>query len=170
MCEGKFSVHVKNGNYKTSLKITRTGTQVMAIQEAYCTTFRPFNVLQECKSPVWFIGHKKETEDEICNIWHSLVALSKLPLLEKCRVYTSAVGFLQGRAMAQVVSLRPINAEAWGGSQVNLCGICRGQSCTGTGFSPISSVFPASIAPLRSATHIIWGTKNITGSGSNSEM
>jgi hypothetical protein len=43
-----------------------------------------------------------------------------------------------GRAMAQAVSRRPPTAEA----RVSPCGICGGQSGTGTGFSPSTSVFP----------------------------
>jgi hypothetical protein len=44
---------------------------------------------------------------------------------------------LEGRAMAQVVSRRPLTTEA----RVNPCGIYGRQSGTGTGFSPSSSVF-----------------------------
>jgi hypothetical protein len=40
--------------------------------------------------------------------------------------------------MAQAVSRRALTAEA----RVNSCGIYGGQSGTGTGFSPSSSVFP----------------------------
>jgi hypothetical protein len=47
-----------------------------------------------------------------------------------------------GRAKAQVVSRRPLTAEAWVRAPVSLCGICGGQSGTGTGFSPSSSIFP----------------------------
>jgi hypothetical protein len=47
-----------------------------------------------------------------------------------------------GRAMAQVVSRRPLTAKARVCARVNPCGICGGQSGTGTGFSPSSSVFP----------------------------
>jgi hypothetical protein len=43
-----------------------------------------------------------------------------------------------GRAMAQAVSRRPLTEE----SRVGPCGICGGQSGTGTGFSPSTSVFP----------------------------
>jgi hypothetical protein len=46
-----------------------------------------------------------------------------------------------GRAMAQAVSRRPSTAEARVRS-VSPCGICGGQSGTGTGFSPSTSVFP----------------------------
>jgi hypothetical protein len=47
-----------------------------------------------------------------------------------------------GRAMAQVISRRPVTAKARVRTRVNPCGICGGQSGTGTGFSPSSSVFP----------------------------
>jgi hypothetical protein len=51
--------------------------------------------------------------------------------------------------MAQVVSRRPLTAEAQFRAQVNPCGICGGQSYTGTGF------------PLALQTHIIWGMRNM---------
>jgi hypothetical protein len=44
--------------------------------------------------------------------------------------------------MAQVVSRRPLTAEARVRARVNPCEICGGQSGIGTGFSPSSSVFP----------------------------
>jgi hypothetical protein len=47
---------------------------------------------------------------------------------------------VSGRAMAQVVSRRPLTAEDRVRARVNPCGICCGQSGTGTRFSPSSSV------------------------------
>jgi hypothetical protein len=44
--------------------------------------------------------------------------------------------------MAQVVSRRPLTAEARFRARANPRGICGGQSGTGTGLSPSSSVFP----------------------------
>jgi hypothetical protein len=58
-------------------------------------------------------------------------------------LYASA----RGRAMAQVVSRRPLTAEARFRAEVNPCVICGGQSVTGTGFSPSSSVSPVDIIP-----------------------
>jgi hypothetical protein len=52
-----------------------------------------------------------------------------------------------GRAMAQVVSRRPLTAEARVRARVNPCGICGGQSGTRTGFlrvirfSPVNTSF-----------------------------
>jgi hypothetical protein len=48
---------------------------------------------------------------------------------------------LQGRAVAQAVNRRSPIAQARVRSQVSPCGMCCGQSGTGTGFSPSTSVF-----------------------------
>jgi hypothetical protein len=54
--------------------------------------------------------------------------------------------------MAQAVSRRPLTAEDRVRSRVSPCGICGGQSGTGKGFSPSTSVFPcqfySTVAPL----------------------
>jgi hypothetical protein len=52
-----------------------------------------------------------------------------------------------GRAMAQAVSRWPLTAEARARSRVSPCGICGGQSGTGTGFFPSTSVFPVNFIP-----------------------
>jgi hypothetical protein len=63
-----------------------------------------------------------------------------------------------GRAMAKVVSRRTLTAE----TRVNPCGICGGQSGTGTGFSPNSSVFPCQYnSKVALQTHIVWGMRNM---------
>jgi hypothetical protein len=60
---------------------------------------------------------------------------------------------LGGRAMAQVVSRQPLTTEAW----VHPCGICGGQSGTGTGFSseffgfPLSVIIPLSLSTIISS-------------------
>jgi hypothetical protein len=64
--------------------------------------------------------------------------------------------------MIQVVSRRPLIAKARVRVRVNPCRICGGQSGTGTGFSPSSSVFPCQYhSTVTLQTHIIWGMRNI---------
>jgi hypothetical protein len=59
--------------------------------------------------------------------------------------------------MAQTVSRRPVTAEARNRSRISQCGICGGQSGTGIGFYPSTSVFPCQFhstgAPLLGKTH-----------------
>jgi hypothetical protein len=64
--------------------------------------------------------------------------------------------------VAQVVSRRPLAVEARVRARVNPCGICGGQSGTGTGFSPSLSVFPWQYhSTVALQTHIIWGMRNM---------
>jgi hypothetical protein len=48
------------------------------------------------------------------------------------------LSIMPGRTTAQAVSRRPLTADARVRAQASLCGICGGQSGTGTGFSPKS--------------------------------
>jgi hypothetical protein len=48
---------------------------------------------------------------------------------------------LLGHAMAQAVCQKTVTMEAWAHTWISPYGICGGQSVTGTGFSPSSSVF-----------------------------
>jgi hypothetical protein len=64
--------------------------------------------------------------------------------------------------MAQAVIRWPVTAEAWVRARVNPCGIYGGQSGTGTGFDPSSSVFPCQYdSTVALQTHIIWGMRNM---------
>jgi hypothetical protein len=69
----------------------------------------------------------------------------------------SEVTELPGRAMAQVVSRRPLTSETRVRARVNPFGICGGQRGTGTGFSPSSSVFPCHIIPPSLSKLISYG-------------
>jgi hypothetical protein len=72
--------------------------------------------------------------------------------------------------MAQAVNRRALTAESQVRARVNPFGVYGGQSGTGTGFSPSSSVFPCqnhSTVALR--THIIWGMINLSVRESSSE-
>jgi hypothetical protein len=81
--------------------------------------------------------------------------------LYRC-IYIEVTSSVSGRAMAQVVSRRPLTAEARVRARVNPCGICGGQSGTGIGFSPSSSVFPCQChSTVAVETHIIWGMRNM---------
>jgi hypothetical protein len=60
---------------------------------------------------------------------------------------------LSGRAMPHAVSRRPLTTEARVRSRVNPCGICGGQSGTGTGFSPSNSVFPCQLHSIGAPLH-----------------
>jgi hypothetical protein len=78
------------------------------------------------------------------------------------RIVSFVMSSTKDRAMAQVVSRRPLTAEARVRARINPCGICGGQNGTGTGFSPGSSVFPCQYhSTVALQTHIIWGMRNM---------
>jgi hypothetical protein len=80
----------------------------------------------------------------------------------KMKIHTVLTYIIEGRAMAQVVSRRPLTAEARVRARVNPCGICGAQSGTGTGFSPSSSVLPCQYhSTVALQTHIILGMRNM---------
>jgi hypothetical protein len=71
----------------------------------------------------------------------SLTALLALLLMRWLKEHLQNFNVLQGHAMAQAVSHWPLIIEAHVYAQVSLCGICGGQSGTGTGFTLKPSVF-----------------------------
>jgi hypothetical protein len=74
-----------------------------------------------------------------------------------------------GHAIAQAVSDRPLITEAQIRTWVSPCGICGGQSGTGTGFSLSSSVFPCQYHSTTALHLIIWGIKNSPVGGCSSD-
>jgi hypothetical protein len=59
------------------------------------------------------------------------------------------------RAIAQVISRRPLTAEALVRARVSPCGIFGGQIGSGTGFPPSLLIFPVSIIPPWLSTLIL---------------
>jgi hypothetical protein len=75
----------------------------------------------------------------------------------------------EGHAIAQVVSHQLLTMEAGFATRGNACGICVGQSCTGTGSSVGLSLFPINIASvLHIHLYIIWGMESGAISGCSS--
>lgn len=72
--------------------------------------------------------------------------------------------------MAQVVSLRPFTAQGRVRVRVKICGICRGQSGTRTGFSQNSLVSLCQYHfAVSSHTRVIWGMNERPVGGPSSE-
>jgi hypothetical protein len=55
---------------------------------------------------------------------------------------TDVMNLTDGNVMAQVVSHQPLTMEGQVCAWYITCGICAGQSSSGTGFSPSSSLLP----------------------------
>jgi hypothetical protein len=93
------------------------------------------------RTKIWKNGNEPPA---LAKIWNK-VSHGKSPLhnKHKCKIFVQMNLSIHVicRAMAQVVSRRPLTAEARVRARVNPCGIC-GQSGTGTGFSPSYLVFP----------------------------
>jgi hypothetical protein len=67
---------------------------------------------------------------------------AKQEVLKRASKMPKLTTFL-GQSMVQAVSHLPLTAETWIQARVTPCGICGGQSGTGTGFAPSSSIFPS---------------------------
>jgi hypothetical protein len=75
-----------------------------------------------------------------------------------------------GHAIAQVVSRRVLTAEAQARSQIRTCGICNGQSGSGTGFLRVFRfLLSILISPNIPHSSIIWGWYNGSISGRHSK-
>jgi hypothetical protein len=76
-----------------------------------------------------------------------------------------------GHAMAQVVSCWPLTTQAWVHTHVSSCGICGGQSGTGTGFLSPSHSDPPSISFHCGSRliYIIWGDEQQARGGHSSD-
>jgi hypothetical protein len=101
-----------------------------------------------CRIVTW---HQKARFLNAVSIWQLTIAVNNcsasrsLGGMQGNGSSTNETRYL-GRAMAQVVSRRPLTAKTWVRARVNPCGIYGGQSGTGTGFSPTSSVSPVNIS------------------------
>jgi hypothetical protein len=132
-----------------------------AVRECYLPTFRdnlsvPFSKLKQSKKNViyrrfgtTYLLHAQGSSSSRKTSW-TAVPLRMGPI--GC-TETSVSNYQSNcRAVAQAVTHRPLPAEAWVRFRVSPCGICGGQSGTGTGFSPCTSVFPCQLhstgAPL----------------------
>jgi hypothetical protein len=115
----------------------------------------------------WFVhSHNIRRRAQISNYG----SLPHYTFIQRCGTSLFLVNFRRSRAMAQVVSHRPLNSEERVHASVSPYGICGGQSGTGTGFYPGSSVFPCQYySTVAVQTHIIWGMNNMSVNGSSSE-
>jgi hypothetical protein len=93
-----------------------------------------------------------------------------LNIIEICQLVQSLLRGGRGHAIAQAVSCRALTAKARVHTRVSPCGICGGQSGTGTGFSQNSLVF-LSISFYHGSpySYISWGMNNRRVGGRSSE-
>jgi hypothetical protein len=89
----------------------------------------------------------------LCHHWYQNVESQVLATVKQTLPPTDAPQLCKWGSKAvpwpQAVSRRPLTAEARVRSRVSPCGICGGQSGTGTGFSPSTSVFPCQFYSIR---------------------
>jgi hypothetical protein len=101
----------------------------------------------------------------MCSYFQDIKRENKVTLKHRSlNILSPFKAFRLGRAMAQVVSRRPLTAEDRVRAWVSPCGICgqSRQSGTGTGLSPTSSVFPCQYhSTVALQTRIIWGMRNM---------
>jgi hypothetical protein len=104
-------------------------------QESFCTV-----VFYQITFPA--LQHVAYFPSYTCGV--KLLYVANSPVLRfSCCVPTAVIG----RAMTQTFSRRPLTAAAWVRALVSPCGICGGQSGTGTGFFRVLPVSPVSISP-----------------------
>jgi hypothetical protein len=101
---------------------------------------------------------------------HKVVSMSVWMLLTSearaaaasCLLDVDVLCNYRSSALVQVVSRRPLTAEARVRPRLNPCGICDGQSGNGTFLSEFFG-FPLSIynSTVALQTHFIWGMRNM---------
>jgi hypothetical protein len=111
---------------------------------------------------VWVNGNDENCYEYRCSPCWCIIKTTRdnIYVIKSLRITVHGCAVAQlysfGRAMPQAVSRRPVTAEARVRSRVSPCGICGGQSGTGTGFFPSTSVFPCQFlstgAPLHGKT------------------
>jgi hypothetical protein len=112
--------------------------------------------------------YKTQKSNEIFNL---KLARNEWTVPEKRKLFFSTnqecMELLSSRTIAQVVSRRYLTEEARVSARDTPCGICGGQSGTGTGFSPICSVF---IAPFHRGYsylyHLVINIRSVGGHSS----
>jgi hypothetical protein len=92
------------------------------------------------------VEHCPHLLDNCTKNWRSAPRVLIVEMQSFHKFYFNSKQLLLGRVMAQVVSRRPFTVEARVRVGANPCGICGGQSGTGTGFFCEFFGFPLSIS------------------------